>query len=83
MVLFTVFKQFDARPATGAGYVGYSDFLEEVRNNHIKSAVIMEGQSGTEIVAVTSDDRRIRTTAIRYYSDNRVAACVDRIFRPR
>ncbi len=63
MVLFTVFKQFDTRPAAGAGYVGYSDFLEEVRNNQIKSAVILEGQSGTEIVAVTSDDRRIRTTA--------------------
>ena len=63
MVLFMVFKQFDTRPTTGAGYVGYSDFLEEVRNNHIKSAVIMEGQSGTEIVAVTSDERRIRTTA--------------------
>ena len=63
MVLFTVFKQFDARPTAGAGYVGYSDFLEEVRNNHIKSAVIMEGQSGTEILAMTSDDRHIRTTA--------------------
>jgi len=63
MVLFTVFKQFDTRPAAGAGYVGYSDFLDEVRNNQIKSAVILEGQSGTEIVAVTSDDRRVRTTA--------------------
>ncbi|MDR3369721.1 ATP-dependent zinc metalloprotease FtsH [Rhodoferax sp.] len=63
MVLFTVFKQFDARPTAGAGYVGYSDFLDEVRNNHIKSAVIMEGQSGTEILAVTSDERHIRTTA--------------------
>ena len=63
MVLFTVFKQFDSRPTTGAGYVGYSDFLDEVRNNRIKSAVIMEGQSGTEILAVTSDERHIRTTA--------------------
>jgi len=63
MVLFTVFKQFDTRPSAGAGYVGYSDFLDEVRNNHIKSAVILEGQNGTEIVATTSDDRRVRTTA--------------------
>jgi len=63
MVLFTVFKQFDTRPAAGAGYLGYSDFLEEVRGNRIKSAVIQEGQSGTEIVAVTSDDRKVRTTA--------------------
>jgi len=63
MVLFTVFKQFDTRPATGAGYLGYSDFLEEVRGNRIKSAIIQEGQNGTEIVAVTTDDRKVRTTA--------------------
>ena len=63
MVLFTVFKQFDTRPAAGAGYLGYSDFLEEVRGNRIKSAVIQEGQSGTEILAVTTDDRKVRTTA--------------------
>jgi FtsH Extracellular. len=63
MVLFTVFKQFDGRVSPSAAYVGYSDFLEEVRNNRIKSATIQEGQSGTEIVAVTNDDRRIRTTA--------------------
>ena len=63
MVLFTVFKQFDARPNAGATYVGYSDFLDEVRNQRIKSAIIQEGQSGTEIVAVTSDDRKVRTTA--------------------
>ena len=63
MVLFTVFKQFDTRPSVGAGYMGYSDFLDEVRNNRIKSAVIQEGQSGTEIIAVTTDDRKVRTTA--------------------
>ena len=63
MVLFTVFKQFDTRPEAGAGYLGYSDFLEEVRGNRIKSAIIQEGQSGTEIVAVTTDDRKVRTTA--------------------
>src|SRR5450830_1474738 len=63
MVLFTVFKQFDSRGGSGAGYVGYSDFLEEVRGNRIKSATIQEGQGGTEIVAVTTDDRKLRTTA--------------------
>jgi cell division protease FtsH len=63
MVLFTVFKQFDARPAANAGYMGYSDFLEEVRAQRIKSAIIQEGQSGTEIIAVTNDDRKVRTTA--------------------
>jgi cell division protease FtsH len=63
MVLFTVFKQFDARPTANAGYMGYSDFLEEVRAQRIKSAIIQEGQSGTEIIAVTNDDRKVRTTA--------------------
>ncbi|MBX3632313.1 MAG: cell division protein FtsH [Acidovorax sp. SCN 68-22] len=63
MVLFTVFKQFDTRVGASAGHVGYSEFLSEVRNNRIKSATIQEGQGGTEIVAITNDDRRIRTTA--------------------
>ncbi len=63
MVLFTVFKQFDTRSGTGANYLGYSDFLEEVRGRRIKAATIAEGQGGTEISAITTDDRRIRTTA--------------------
>ena len=63
LVLFTVFKQFDTRGTAGAGTMGYSDFLEEVRAKRIKSAVIQEGQGGTEIVAVTTDDRKIRTNA--------------------
>ena len=63
LVLFTVFKQFDARGTGGATQVGYSDFLQEVRNNHIKSAIIQEGQGGTEILAMTNDDRRVKTTA--------------------
>jgi cell division protease FtsH len=64
LVLFTVFKQFDSHSASGAVTLGYSDFLEEVRNKNIKSAVIQEGQGGTtEIVAQTSDERRVRTTA--------------------
>ena len=63
MVLFTVFKQFDTRSGANANYLGYSDFLEEVRGKRIKTATIAEGQGGTEIVAVTNDDRKIRTTA--------------------
>ena len=63
MVLFTVFKQFDGRTTAGAGYVGYSDFLDEVKAQRIKNATIAEGPGGTEITAVTVDDRRLRTTA--------------------
>jgi cell division protease FtsH len=64
LVLFTVFKQFETRGGAGAsGYMGYSDFLEEVRAKRIKAATISEGQGGTEIVATTQDDRKIRTNA--------------------
>ncbi|WP_304306368.1 ATP-dependent metallopeptidase FtsH/Yme1/Tma family protein, partial [Pseudacidovorax intermedius] len=63
MVLFTVFKQFDTRGAMGSGTVNYSEFLEQVRNNQIKSAVIPEGLAGGEITAITNDDRKIRTNA--------------------
>ena len=63
LVLFTVFKQFDKGGVAGASMMGYSDFLEEVRNKHIKSAIIQEGQGGTEILAITTDDRKIRSTA--------------------
>ena len=63
MVLFTVFKQFDTRGGSSSNYLGYSEFLEEVRGKRIKVATIAEGQGGTEIVATTTDDRKIRTTA--------------------
>ena len=64
LVLFTVFKQFDTRGAAGAQMVGYSDFLEQVRNHQIKQAIIQEGQGGsTEIVAVDNNERKVRTTA--------------------
>ena len=63
LVLFTVFKQFETRPGGSSGYLGYSEFLEEVRAKRIKTATIQEGQGGTEIVATTNDDRKIKTTA--------------------
>ena len=62
MVLFTVFKQFDTRGAAGANHVGYSEFLEQVRNGRVKSATIQESPGGTEIVATTNDGK-VRTTA--------------------
>jgi cell division protease FtsH len=63
LVLFTVFKQFDARGSAGVDTLGYSDFLEEVRNKNIKSAIIQEGQGGTEILAITKGDRKVKSTA--------------------
>ena len=63
LVLCTVFKQVDTRGQAGNGYLAYSDFLEEVRGKRIKSATIQEGQGGTEIIATTTDDRKVRTNA--------------------
>ena len=48
MVLFTVFKQMEPKGSAGAGYVGYSEFLEQIRNKQIKSATIQEGQGRSE-----------------------------------
>ncbi len=62
LVLFTVFKQFD-RSTTAGTQIGYSDFLEEVRNKHIKEVTLQEGPAGTEIIAKTNDDKRLRSTA--------------------
>jgi cell division protease FtsH len=62
LVLFTVFKQFDKSTMQG-GQIGYSDFLEEVRTKRVKAVILQEGPAGTEIVATTSDDKRLRSTA--------------------
>ncbi|MES2716799.1 MAG: ATP-dependent zinc metalloprotease FtsH [Pseudomonadota bacterium] len=62
LVLFTVFKQFDRGVSSGQ-VVGYSEFLDEVAARRIKSVVLQEGQGGTEIIALTTDDKRIRATA--------------------
>ncbi len=63
LVLFTVFKQFD-RGATLGNQIGYSDFLEEVRGKRVKAVTLQENPGGgTEIIAVTTDDKRLRSTA--------------------
>jgi cell division protease FtsH len=62
LVLFTVFKQFDRGVVQGM-QIGYSDFLEEVRAKRIKAVTLQEGNGGTEILALTTEDKRIRSTA--------------------
>ena len=63
LVLFTVFKQFD-RGAMQGSQIGYSEFLDEVQAKRIKFAVLEEKPGGgTEIVATTVDDKRLRATA--------------------
>ena len=62
LVLFTVFKQFDRGAAQG-NQIGYSDFLEEVRAKRVKQVTLQEGSGGTEIIAITNDDKRLRSNA--------------------
>ena len=51
-------------PGASAGQIGYSDFLEEVRAKRIKSVTLQESPGGgTEIIALTTDDKRLRSTA--------------------
>jgi cell division protease FtsH len=61
LVLFTVFKQFDKGAAQGQP-IAYSEFLDQVAEKRIKSVTLPEGPVGGEIYAITTDDRRLRST---------------------
>ncbi len=63
LVLFTVFKQFEGRQRPGDSYLPYSDFLAEVKAGRVKTVTIQESGVTPEVVAITNDDRRIRTIA--------------------
>jgi cell division protease FtsH len=63
LVLFTVFKQFENRQRPGETYLPYSEFLAEVRAGRIKQVSIQESGVTPEVIALTQDDRRIRTVA--------------------
>jgi hypothetical protein len=60
MVLFTVFKQFDR--AARWRQVGYSEFLMKCATTASRAPPSRRA-GGTEVVATTTDDRKIRTTA--------------------
>ncbi len=63
LVLFTVFKSFNTGQAQ-AGRIGYSEFLEEVRNKHIARAEIQEGMNSIEINAWGTDGAPKHTTGL-------------------
>ncbi len=64
LVLSAVFNKLDLKSGSAsASYIGYSDFLEQVRAKNIKQVTMSEGQGNSEIVAVTADGNKIRTTA--------------------
>ena len=64
LVLSALFNKLDIRNTGGASnYIGYSDFLEQVRAKNIKQVTMSEGQGNNEITAITADGNKIRTTA--------------------
>ena len=63
MVLFMVFKNFDSRVGSNVSEVGYSEFLEQVRNGQVKKVTIQEGARSTEVMAETNDNRILASTA--------------------
>lgn len=64
LVLSAVFNKMDLKNGGAASnYIGYSDFLEQVRAKNIKQVTMSEGQGNNDIVAVTNDGNKIRTTA--------------------
>jgi cell division protease FtsH len=63
LVLFTVVKQFGGATAPG-NQIGYSEFLDEVQARRIKQVTLTEGgASGAEIMAETTDGKKLRVTA--------------------
>ena len=63
LVLFTVVKQFGGATTSG-NQIGYSEFLDEVQARRIKQVTLTEGgASGAEILAETTDGKKLRVTA--------------------
>ena len=63
LVLFTVFKQFEGKGSAGSSGMPYSEFLEEVKAKRIKEAMVPDNGMGGEIVAITTEGKKIRVNA--------------------
>lgn len=57
LILFAVFRQIDTRAGSGADWIAYSDFLEEVKDGRIKSAEL----DNKQVIAETIDGQKIKT----------------------
>ena len=67
VVLFTVFQKLERGSGGNVTQVPYSQFVNEVRAGHVKSARIQETSPGmTEVTAVTSEGSQLRTTGTLY-----------------
>ncbi len=67
VVLFTVFQKLEKGTGGNVQQVPYSQFVNEVRAGHVKSARIQETSPGmTEVVAQTNEGTQLRTTGTLY-----------------
>ena len=67
VVLFTVFQKLEKGTGGNVQAVPYSQFVNEVRAGHVKSARIQETSPGmTEVVAQTNEGTQLRTTGTLY-----------------
>ncbi len=67
VVLFTVFQKLERGSTGSVQQIPYSQFVNEVRAGHVKSARIQETSPGmTEVVAQTNDGAQLRTTGTLY-----------------
>ena len=65
LVLFTVFKQFDERGlGSGATPIAYSDFLEEVKSQHVREATIEDRTSSRSPPMARRSRRRPPTLTV-------------------
>jgi cell division protease FtsH len=64
LILSVVFNKLDVKNnGVSANTVGYSEFLELVRAKSIKQVSMSEGGGNNDIIALTNDGSKIRTTA--------------------
>ena len=67
VVLFTVFQKLEKGTGGSIQSIPYSQFINEVRAGHVKSARIQETSPGmTEVVATTAEGTQLRTTGTLY-----------------
>ena len=66
LVLFAVFRQVETHTQPTVSPIPYSDFLNEVKAGHIKSITLQDAGLTADIVATTTDDKKLRTTGTYY-----------------
>lgn len=62
-ILTSIFKQIVPNTEPGANQIAYSEFLEQVQSRNVKAVQLREIRGGTEIRALTIDNKVLLATA--------------------